>query len=151
MLDFTMKTKIYSYTLVFLQFFLILILLSINESIFSKPLSLVIFILGLSFGIYTLLFNKLSNFNISPLIKKEANLITKGAYKYIRHPMYFSVLLMLVAVVIRDISPVNIILYLFLIVVLFLKAKKEEDLWMNKNLQYMEYRKKTKMFIPFVL
>ena len=151
MLDFTMKTKIYAYSLVFLQFFLILILLSINESIFTKPLSLVIFILGLSFGIYTLLFNKLSNFNISPLIKKDANLITNGAYKYIRHPMYFSVLLMLVAVVIRDISPVNIILYLFLIVVLFLKAKKEEDLWMNENLQYMECRKKTKMFIPFVL
>ena len=151
MLDFTMKTKIYSYTLVFLQFFLILILLSINESIFSKPLSLVIFILGLSFGIYTLLFNKLSNFNISPLIKKDANLITNGAYKYIRHPMYFSVLLMLLAVVLREISSENIVLYLFLIVVLFLKAKKEEDLWMNKNPQYMEYRKKTKMFIPFVL
>ena len=151
MLDFTMKTKIYSYTLVFLQFFLILILLSINESIFSKPLSLVIFILWLSFGIYTLLFNKLSNFNISPLIKKDANLITNGAYKYIRHPMYFSVLLMLLAVVLREISSENIVLYLFLIVVLFLKAKKEEDLWMNKNPQYMEYRKKTKMFIPFVL
>ena len=151
MLDFTMKTKIYSYTLVFLQFFLILILLSINESIFSKPLSLVIFILGLSFGIYTLLFNKLSNFNISPLIKKDANLITNGAYKYIRHPMYFSVLLMLLAVVLREISSENIVLYLFLIVVLFLKAKKEEDLWMNENPQYMEYRKKTKMFIPFVL
>ena len=151
MLDFTMKTKIYSYTLVFLQFFLILILLSINESIFSKPLSLVIFILGLSFGIYTLLFNKLSNFNISPLIKKDANLITNGAYKYIRHPMYFSVLLMLLAVVLREISSENIVLYLFLIVVLFLKAKKEEDLWMNKNPQYMEYRKKTKIFIPFVL
>ncbi len=151
MLDFTMKTKIYSYTLVFLQFFLILILLSINESIFSKPLSLVIFILGLSFGIYTLLFNKLSNFNISPLIKKDANLITNGAYKYIRHPMYFSVLLMLLAVVLREISSENIVLYLFLIVVLFLKAKKEEDLWMNENPQYMEYRKKTKMFIPFIL
>ncbi|NQY24906.1 MAG: DUF1295 domain-containing protein [Campylobacteraceae bacterium] len=146
-----MKTKIYSYTLVFLQFFLILILLSINESIFSKPLSLVIFILGLSFGIYTLLFNKLSNFNISPLIKKDANLITNGAYKYIRHPMYFSVLLMLLAVVLREISSENIVLYLFLIVVLFLKAKKEEDLWMNENPQYMEYRKKTKMFIPFIL
>ena len=151
MLDFTMKTKIYSYTLVFLQFFLILILLSINESIFSKPLSLVIFIMGLSFGIYTLLFNKLSNFNISPLIKKDANLITNGAYKYIRHPMYFSVLLMLLAVVLREISSENIVLYLFLIVVLFLKAKKEEDLWMNENPQYMEYRKKTKMFIPFIL
>lgn len=151
MLDFTMKTKIYAYSLVFLQFFLILILLSINESIFTKPLSLVIFILGLSFGIYTLLFNKLSNFNISPLIKKDANLITNGAYKYIRHPMYFSVLLMLLAVISTDISPENIVLYLFLIIVLFFKAKKEEDLWMNENQQYIEYSKQTKMFIPFVL
>ena len=146
-----MKTKTYAYTLVFLQFFLIFILLSINESIFNKPLSLVIFILGLSFGIYTLIFNKLSNFNISPLIKKNAHLITNGAYKYIRHPMYFSLLLMLLAVISTDIRPENIVLYLFLIVVLSLKAKKEEDLWMNENPQYQEYRGKTKMFIPFVL
>ena len=68
-----------------------------------------------------------------------------------RHPMYFSVLLMLLAVISTDISPENIVLYLFLIIVLFLKAKKEEDLWMNENQQYIEYSKQTKMFIPFVL
>jgi len=151
MLDFTMKTKIYAYSLVFLQFFLILILLSINESIFTKPLSLIIFIVGLSFGIYTLLFNKLSNFNISPLIKKDSNLITNGAYKYVRHPMYFSLLLMLFAVISADISPENIVLYLFLIGVLSLKAKKEEDLLMCENSKYKEYKKQTKMFIPFIL
>jgi len=151
MLDFTMKTKIYAYALVFSQFFLILTLLIINESIFTKIPSLVIFVMGLSFAIYTLIFNKLSNFNISPLIKENANLITEGAYKYIRHPMYFSLLLMLFAVVLRDINIINIILYLCLIIVFYLKAKKEEELWINENSKYKDYKKQTKMFIPFVL
>ncbi|PHR69977.1 MAG: hypothetical protein COA66_13340 [Arcobacter sp.] len=66
-----------------------------------------------------------------------------------RHPMYFSVLLMLLAVISTDISPENIVLYLFLIIVLFLKAKKEEDLWMNENQQYIEYSKQRCLFPLF--
>lgn len=151
MLDYKMKTKTYPYFLVFLQFIIIALLLLLNESILAKPYSLVIFILGLGIGIYTLLFNKLSNFNISPLIKKDATLITWGAYKLIRHPMYFSVLLMMFAVVLVKISLINIILYLALITVLFLKAKKEEKLWRNSSSEYTKYMKKTKMFIPFIL
>lgn len=146
-----MNTKLYAYFLVLLQFILIISLLVINKSVFSEAFSMLVFLLGLGFGLYTLLFNKISNFNISPLIKKEAILITWGAYKYIRHPMYFCVLLMMLSVISLDLNLLNIFLYLFLIFVLFLKAKKEENLWKKESKNYEEYMNKTKMFIPFTL
>ena len=102
-------------------------------------------------GIYAITCNKLSNFNIIPEIKEEAKLIITGAYKYIRHPMYFAVLLIMLGVITVNLNMISILLYLFLILVLYLKAKKEELLWVEKSKQYEEYKCKTKMFIPFIL
>ena len=90
--------------LVTVQFFFILILLLINESIFNNYISLLISSLGFIFGLYTLFFNRVGNFNVRPEIKSNAKLISTGAYKYIRHPMYFSVLLIMGGVIVSDIN-----------------------------------------------
>ncbi|MCF6172933.1 MAG: isoprenylcysteine carboxylmethyltransferase family protein [Campylobacteraceae bacterium] len=146
-----MKQKFYSYTLVVIQFSLITILLIINGSIFSHLLSFVIFFLGLTVGIYALFHNGLGNFNIIPEIKEEATLATKGVYKYIRHPMYFSVVFMMLAVIIFNLNKLNIFIYAMLIFILYLKAKKEEILWSKKSPEYKAYMQKTKRIIPFIL
>lgn len=146
-----MKSKLYAYFLVFLQFLFIVSLLVINESIFSSIFCTALFIVGLGFGMYTLLYNTLSNFNISPLIKKDAKLITKGAYRFIRHPMYFSVLIMMLAVILVSFNVLSLGVYCGLMVVLYLKAQKEEKLWMKSSSAYQDYKEKTKMFIPFIL
>ncbi len=146
-----MKNITYSYILVMAQFLLILILLYINESIFTNTLSMFISLSGFSVGIYAITYNKISNFNIVPEIKKEAQLITHGMYSYIRHPMYFSVLLIMLGVITTQINILNIFIYALLVFVLYLKAKKEESLWSNKTNEYKKYQKKTKMFIPFLL
>jgi len=106
---------------------------------------------GFFVGIYAITYNKISNFNIVPEIKKEAQLITQGIYSYIRHPMYFSVLLIMLGVICVQIDILNIFIYALLVFVLYLKAKKEEFLWSNKSNEYKKYQKKTKMFIPFLL
>lgn len=146
-----MINKLYSYILVFMQFALIMALLYINQSIFNNLLSLFISSIGFFFGVYAIYCNSLSNFNIIPEIKDEALLIKTGAYKYIRHPMYFAVFLIMLGVVITNISYINFVLYMFLILTLFLKAKKEEKLWINRIKEYEKYKSKTKMFIPFIL
>lgn len=137
--------------LVTMQFIIILILLLINESIFNNHISLFISAIGFIFGLYTLFFNRVGNFNIRPEIKSNAKLISNGAYKYIRHPMYFSVLLIMGGVIVSDINLINIICYSILIIVLYLKAKKEEMLWSKKLEEYASYKERTKMFIPFIL
>jgi len=95
--------------------------------------------------------NKLSNFNITPEIKEKAKLITTGAYAYIRHPMYFAVLLIMLGVVTTHFNLTSGLIYLGLILILFLKAQKEEKLWSQKSTAYKKYMKTTKMFIPFIL
>ena len=137
--------------LVAIQFIVILILLFTNQSIFNNYLSLFISSIGFIFSLYTLYFNQVGNFNIRPEIKSNAKLISSGAYKYIRHPMYFCVLLIMGGVILSDINLINIICYGILIIVLYLKAEKEEMLWSEKMEEYASYKEKTKMFIPFVL
>lgn len=146
-----MNDKIYSKALVSMQFIIIVVLLLINDSIFNHLISLFISTFGFLFGIYTLYFNRIGNFNITPEIRENSKLIKNGAYKYIRHPMYFSVFLMMSGVVLTKINIINIFCYLVLIIVLYLKARKEEKLWSEKLEEYKQYKKHTKMFIPFVL
>lgn len=146
-----MNDKIYSKVLVSLQFILIVVLLFINDSIFNHLISLFISSIGCLFGLYTLYFNRIGNFNITPEIKENSKLIKNGAYKYIRHPMYFSVFLMMGGVVLTEINVINIFCYMVLVIVLYLKASKEEKLWSEKLEEYKQYKKHSKMFIPFVL
>jgi len=146
-----MSSKSYSYILVLLQFVFITFLFL--EHGFRTPsiLALLIFLLGGGFGLYTLKCNTISNFNIIPEIKENAALITTGAYRYIRHPMYFSVLVMMLGVVVSKPTLLSLFIYVLLVITLFLKAHKEETLWMVQSSEYRNYRQQTKRIIPFVL
>ena len=146
-----MISKSYSYLLVLLQFVFITFLFL--EHGFRTPsiLALLIFLIGGGFGLYTLKCNTISNFNIIPEIKENAALITTGAYRYIRHPMYFSVLVMMLGVVVSKPTLFSCFIYVLLVVTQFLKAHKEEILWMGQSSEYRSYRQQTKRIIPFVL
>lgn len=146
-----MKSKSYSYFLVSLQFILIAILLMTHGLQTPNTFALLIFLLGCGFGLYTVRHNKLGNFNITPEIKENASLITTGAYRYIRHPMYFSVLVMMLGVVVSKPTLLSFVIYVLLVVTLFLKAQKEETLWMEQSSEYKTYMQQTKRIIPFIL
>lgn len=146
-----MKSKSYSYFLVSLQFILIAILLITHGLQTPSNFALLIFLLGCGFGLYTVRHNPFGNFNITPEIKENASLITTGAYRYIRHPMYFSVLVMMFGVVVSEPTLLSFFIYALLVVTLFLKAQKEEMLWMEQSSEYRKYRQQTKRIIPFVL
>jgi len=146
-----MKSKSYSYILVSLQFILIAILLITHGLQTPSNFALLIFLVGCGFGLYTVRHNKLGNFNVTPEIKENASLITTGAYRYIRHPMYFSVLIMMFGVVVSKPTLLSLFIYALLVVTLFLKAQKEEVLWMEQSNKYKTYMQQTKKIIPFIL
>ena len=78
-------------------------------------------------------------------------LVKKGAYKYIRHPLYSSLLFLAWGAFLKDISIASIILVILATVFLFLTGKMEE----KENIarfgkSYADYIKETRMFIPFV-
>jgi len=142
-----MKSKI----LVFIQFFCIFLLIFLNTSyykIFSYQS--VILILGITIGTLAILENKLHNFNIRPDIKDDADLITTGIYYYIKHPMYSSVLLTMLAIVLIKITYISIIIYIVLLVNIIIKMFYEEKLWNNLTKEYKIYSEKTYRLIPLI-
>ena len=83
--------------------------------------------------------------------KKTTQLVVVGAYKYIRHPMYSSLLFLTWGVLFKDISWLSGIFALAATVFLVATAKAEEA----ENIRffgtsYQTYIKQTKMFIPFL-
>ena len=140
---------LYPKLLVFLQFALIGLMLLFLQKV--SLIGILIFLLGAMVGLFALTHNQLGNFNIQPKMKENAKLITTGIYGYIRHPMYLSVLLMMLGVFVSSPSIIAAILLILLTIVLVLKAKKEEAIWSDETQEYLSYKKKTKLFIPFIL
>ena len=146
-----MKESLYAKSLVAIQFVSMGAMLLLSRGIFYNALALSIFIVGLGIGLWALMHNKLGNFNIQPKLKENAKLITTGIYQYIRHPMYFSVFVMMLGLLIATPTLYEIFFFILLLVALYLKAKKEEALWIEENADYVAYKQRTKYFIPFVL
>jgi protein-S-isoprenylcysteine O-methyltransferase Ste14 len=142
---------LYPKILVFLQFGLIGLMILFSTGILSSLIGLSVFFLGLVVGIFALLKNKLGNFNIQPKMKENAELITTGIYAYVRHPMYLAVILMMLGVLISSPTFLEALLFVLLIMVLLLKAKKEEVIWSQESETYVAYKKRTKLFLPFLL
>ncbi len=95
--------------------------------------------------------NRLGNFNVVPEIRENAKLIVTGPYRYVRHPMYSSLILFMLGVVLWHFNVVNVFFLSIMIGAVALKAFKEETLWSNHHKDYLEYKKTTKMIIPFIL
>ncbi len=144
----------YPKLLVFFQFGLIGLMLYFSKGFqhfFQHTFALPLFLMGLSFGLWALNHNRLGNFHIRPKLKKDAQLITTGIYRFIRHPMYTSVIIMMLSILISSPTWIETILFILLLVVLILKARKEESLWMEHTPSYIQYQKNTKLFIPYIL
>jgi len=146
-----MNHSLYPKILVFLQFTIIGLMVLSSKNFLSSIPSVSIFIIGLLFGLLAINHNKLGNFNIQPKIKEGSKLITSGIYAYIRHPMYTSVNIMMLAFFISTPSFLEGFLFIALIFVLMLKAKREESLWLEHDEAYRDYKESTKLFIPYIL
>jgi protein-S-isoprenylcysteine O-methyltransferase Ste14 len=83
--------------------------------------------------------------------ENTTNLVKAGIYKYIRHPMYSSLLFLCLGTLFKNISVITILLAASIIIFLVLTAKVEE----KENIiffghPYEDYMKKTRMFIPYI-
>jgi len=142
-----MKSKI----LVGMQFFIIFLMtLPFGTSSNNLYFGVFIIILGFLIGVLALKENSFQNFNIRPDIKENATLIKTGVYSLIRHPMYTSVLVMAVGVVVLYPIKLEFISFCALMVVLLLKLSYEESLWSRADENYVEYMRKSRRLIPFI-
>ena len=143
----------YELTLVFLQFFIITLHFFqwefipqkqiMEVSTFSYLLGCLIIIIA---SILLLLAIKDLGRNLSPLPrpKNNSNLITTGIYRFVRHPMYYSLIFISFGFFITKLS----IYYLFLSISLGLlikfKIALEEEYLKNKFKNYLLYKNEVK-------
>jgi protein-S-isoprenylcysteine O-methyltransferase Ste14 len=85
-------------------------------------------------------------------VEKTTKLVKVGAYKYIRHPLYGSLLFLDWGVFFKHLSWIAFCLAVLATFFLIMTAKMEEA----ENISffgndYREYMKRTKMFFPFLL
>ena len=82
-------------------------------------------------------------------IEKTTRLVRTGAYRFIRHPLYASLLLLAAGAFLKTPSLIEVIVLVLVVVSLVATARVEEQ----ENLTrfgdvYAEYMKTTKMFVP---
>jgi protein-S-isoprenylcysteine O-methyltransferase Ste14 len=82
----------------------------------------------------------------------QGKLVTSGIYRYIRHPQYTGFFMITFGMMCEWATLPLIILYCLLLALYYKLAKKEEgDIEKEFGKEYVEYKRTTKMFIPYVL
>ncbi|HEY9152595.1 MAG TPA: methyltransferase [Anaerolineales bacterium] len=83
--------------------------------------------------------------------ERTTKLVTSGIYKYIRHPLYSSLLLLAWGVFFKAPDQTGITLALLATLFLNATAKADEaECIQIFRVDYQEYMKRTKLFIPYV-
>jgi protein-S-isoprenylcysteine O-methyltransferase Ste14 len=91
------------------------------------------------------------NWSTSVTIKKDHELIRHGLYKYMRHPIYSGVLLMLIGSVLVVGTLGAAAGFVLIFIAFWLKLRQEEKVMIKQfQEEYLEYKKMTKTLIPFI-
>ena len=143
----------YELILVFLQFFIITLhffqweLIPQKQIIQVTPFSYFVgfLIIIIAFIILLVSIKDLGR-NLSPFPRpiNNSNLITKGIYRFTRHPMYYSLIFISFGVFITKLSIYYLVLSISLILIIKFKIALEEQYLKNKFKNYLFYKNEVK-------
>ncbi len=103
---------------------------------------------GLALGLWALAAMRPGRFNIRPEPHPDGELVTRGPYRHLRHPMYSAVLLICGGLVWLPFDPLKPFSWLALALLLRAKAAYEESLLGRRYRDYPRYRAATGAFLP---
>lgn len=131
----------------------------LTTNIYTQGIGATIFIIGLVLLISAFSsFNKLEFAGFEQLtsnkqeIKRKTELITdNGMYAYVRHPLYFALILMFLGALVFQPTYAMLIFVGITFIYLPIGVKMEEQKLIGEfGKDYIKYRKKVKMLIPFI-
>ena len=137
-----------SYLLVIIQFACLFGLAFTGPVIARNPIWLVVEMLGLAVGVWAVVAMRFFNFNVTPDVKIDGFMVEQGPYRWIRHPMYASLLIIGAALVADTFSWLGLAILLVLAVDLVVKLTYEESLLQNHYPAYADYMTRTKRLVP---
>jgi len=113
-------------------------------------IAIVILVLAIFLGLWSLWTMFIKKFRITNKISSDSRIVAKGPYKFIRHPLYSSLLLILLTIVLNHFTFIRLILWLILLTVVFAKLMYEERSIIKRNTDYLIYKRGTKRLLPFI-
>lgn len=138
-----------SIILVLFQLVFITILI-LTGDIFIFDIIYIILIFIASFPSFWAIYHMKDKLRIRPEPTRDAKLITYGPYKYIRHPMYATVISVTLIWVFYSFSFLRLAIYILLVINMVVKMFYEENILKNFFEGYKEYSTRTKRIIPLI-
>lgn len=139
-----------SYSLVSLQFASIAALLGMGAWLASSFFGLLLQGLGVFVGLWAVKTMHLGRFNIVPDPRADGELVETGPYRWVRHPMYLSILLVMSPMVVADTSVERFVWLLVLVATLLIKLHYEESLLRQHFADYATYQQRSHKLLPGV-
>lgn len=145
-----MKTRLLSAILVIVQFGCIAFF-AFNGPLFAEQMPLLLLqILAFVIAFWGVLAMGITRVSVFPTPTENAQLVVKGPYHIIRHPMYSGILLMAGAMLAGYYTHLRLAVFLILCVNQIIKLLWEEKMMLEKIPTYKEYMKRTWRIVPFV-
>jgi protein-S-isoprenylcysteine O-methyltransferase Ste14 len=139
-----------SYSLVLIQFGAVALIALTGPWLAEGFLLQLLEGIGLGVGLWAIMTIRIGNFNITPDVKQNGQLVQSGPYQFIRHPMYFAVLLVTLALVCSQFSLLRLGIWIVLLVDLIVKMAFEEQLLAAHYTNYTHYQQQTYQLLPFI-
>lgn len=144
------KTRKLHLFLVFLQFGGIFFFLLTGHVLHQKIYSGLLLVLSVLLGIWAVLSMNRQTITFLPDVRRNASLTTVGPYRWIRHPMYTSVIFFLLALMLNYFTYMRLTVFLMVLSALYFKIRIEEKILLKKYPDYASYMKFTWKVIPFI-
>ena len=118
---------------------------------FARSTGLALAAVALVIGIWSLIVLRRS-LSIYPAPLSDAELILRGPYRSVRHPLYLGVILGTVGLALATLNPTALVASLVFVPFFMAKSGHEEDLLIERYPEYREYRSTVSYrLIPWVL
>ena len=124
--------------------------LLITGNLFSINLFLVVQVLAIALMPWARRSFQPGQFNIHAE-PKEGQMISSGPYQFIRHPMYASALIIIWSGVLGHFTYLNFVIGVIVTVVISIRIMIEEQYLRAHYPGYLDFSRKTKMIIPFII
>ena len=144
-----MSARMISYSLVAIQF-TALAALALTGPWLAGNGWLLLEIVAILLGLWSIVVMRVGNFNITPNPKQQGVLIQQGPYRWVRHPMYLALILLAIALIGYHFTWLRLVIGLILAVDLVVKLNYEERLLVRHFSNYEQFRQQTWRLVPYL-